>query len=859
MFAVALYHWFFPGQARRCVVSAYACERKSRLMASEEKRSPGGALDAIRGEYLSHGDAFPVLKGRTAQVDDAVIAAYSSTLGCVMNGGVAITAVGGYGRKELFPHSDIDILILVKKPPDRGPEKDALSAFLRLLWDGGYRVSQSVRPVEECCTITEGNFELTVSLLDHRLLAGDSVLYGQLQERFGKFLAAEKREVVKRLCRMARSRHAKFHNTIYRLEPDLKEHPGGLRDLQTIRWLRPFRETEPEAGLDLRAKGFFYSVRCFLHYRANRDSNVLNFEAQDELAHAPFSRTSDPAQWMEDYFRHASSIWRAANAEMEISESLERSLLANFRDWRSRLSNSEFTVSRDRILLRNPGDLVGDPDLVLRLFLFRARHGVTLAVDTEQRLKDHLAQINPGLGHPRPLAAFWKELASLPHFVDALREMHETGVLAALIPEWERIEHRVTRDFYHQYTVDEHTLVTLDVLANLPLQKEASERRFGELHAESKDLHWMLFLALLLHDIGKGSGKDHSVASVALAREVVARMGVEETARDLILFLIEHHLALSSLMQTRDLNDPATARLAAGKVKTIERLRLLTLMTYADISAVNPTAMSPWRKEQLWRLYRVAARELTGALTGEGTESAPEEAYGKVGPQMREFLEGLPSRYVWTHTAEQAEAHSALYERAKQSGYALEIVRREGIYRLSVAAPDRPFLFASIAGGLASFGLNIVKAEAYSNKHGYIVDGFAFSDPGRSLELNPPEMERLKMILGRVVTGEARPEDLLKYRPKRSAPSKLGAIKPSVSCDREMSAVASVYEVIAQDRPGLLFDLAAAISRAGCNIEVVLVDTEAHKAIDVFHVSKGGSKLSSQDLEALRAALLEAC
>lgn len=828
-------------------------------MASEAKRGPGGALHAIQSEYLACGNAYPALQGRTNIVDEAVIAAYVSTLGRAADGGVAIMPVGGYGRKELFPHSDIDILVLVRKPPEPGPEKDALSDFLRLLWDGGYRVSQSVRPIEECCAITEGNIELTVSLLDHRLLVGDPVLYGQLRERFSRFLHTEKREIVKWLCRMARSRHAKFHNTIYRLEPDLKEHPGGLRDLQTIRWLAPFRNAEPETGVDQRAKEFLYSVRCFLHYRAGRDSNLLNFEAQDDLAQAPFSKTKDPAKWMEDYFRHASALWRAANAEMELSESLERSLLANFRDWRSRLSNAEFTVSRDRILLRNPGDLVAGPDIVLRLFLFRARHGVPLAVETEQRLKDHLGRIGPDLGHPRPLIAFWKDLASLPYFADALREMHETGVLSALIPEWSRIEHRVTRDFYHQYTVDEHTLVSLDVLASLPLQKEPGKRRFAELYAESQGLHWLLSLALLLHDVGKGSGKDHSIASAELAGEVLARMGAGEGDRDLVLFLIEHHLALSSLMQTRDLNDPATARLAAGKLKTIERLKLLTLMTYADISAVNPAAMSPWRTEQLWRLYRVVSRDLTGGLTSDVVESAPEEAYGKVSTPMREFLQGLPSRYVWTHTAGQAEAHCALYGRAKQAGYALEIVRREGVYRLTVAAPDRPFLFASIAGGLASFGLNILKAEAYSNRQGYIIDGFAFSDPGRSLELNPPEMERLKMILGRVVTGEARPEDLLKYRPKRSAPSKLGAIRPSVSCDLEMSAVASVYEVVAQDRPGLLFDLASAISRAGCNIEVVLVDTEAHKAIDVFHVSKDGARLSPGDLESLSAALLEAC
>jgi [protein-PII] uridylyltransferase len=818
----------------------------------------------IREHFLATGQPAPVLKRRTALMDETVLEAFGPTLSQVMPEGVALMAVGGYGRRELFPHSDIDLIVLVRRALEAQPQKDALSELLRLLWDAGLRVSQSVRTMDECCSVIEGNFELTISLLDHRLLGGDRALYGQFRERFSRFLVSERRDLMRRLCRLTRSRHARHHETIYRLEPDVKEHPGGLRDLQTIRWLRLLREAGDVQGstpesIDLRAAELLYSIRCFLHYRANRDANQLTFEAQDDLTHAPFSSWNDPAEWMQAYFRHGRSLWRAVCFELEASESQDRSLLANFRDWRSRLSNAEFTVSRDRVFLKNPHGLEIDPELPLRLFLFIGRHGVPLAMETERRIEESLPSLAKYYLSPRPVAPFWREFFALPKAVQAIRAMHDTGFLSALMPEWERIEHRVTRDFYHQYTVDEHTLVALDVLSSVAEAKDPATARYAELLTESADEAWLLRLAILLHDMGKGSGRDHSEEAVRLAGVVLERMGFDAADADTVAFLIGHHLYLSSMMQSRDLDDPATARAAAHQLKTIERLRLLTLLTYADISAVNSTAMSPWRMEQLWRLYRLTARELTGSLTTERIGTEPSEAFTKASPDVREFLDGLPSRYLWTHTLAEAEAHTALYRRSKDAGFALQITRREGIYHISIVAADRPFLFASIAGALSSFGLNILKAEAFANRRGSIVDSFTFADPGRTLDLNPPELERLRVVLGRVVLGEVRAEDLLKYRPPKPAPSRLGVIIPGVSVDNEVSPVATVCEVIAQDRPGLLYDLAAAISRAGCNIEVVLVDTEAHKAIDVFHVTESGAKLEPNAAESLKDMLLLAC
>lgn len=809
-------------------------------------------LEEIRLRFTENGLAEPVLRQRTEAVDDAVLQAFATTLAPAASEGLTLLAVGGYGRKELFPFSDVDLLVLVRRSLAEESLKPAISEFLRILWDSGLRVSQSVRSLDDCCRIHEGNFELTVSLLDERMLAGDPVLYGQLREGLTRFVRGDRRELQRRLCRMARSRHHRYHDTIYRLEPDIKEAPGGMRDYQTARWLRRLREEAQEEDGDPRPFEFIASARCFLHFHARRDANLLNFESQDEISATPFSSHQDPAQWMRQYFRHASVIWRNGLLELEAAESLERPLLSSFRDWRSRLSNSEFTVSRDMVFLRNPHELETDLELPLRLFRFVAKHGIPMARQTEQRLIT-----TPGARLEADVS-FWKDILSQPHAVAGLRAMAATQFLTALLPEWEKIDHLVVRDFYHEYTVDEHTLVALEVLEELGDQAPPERKRFADLMEECQKSQWVLRFALLLHDIGKGSGRDHTGESTRLASEILKRNGFSAEDNETILFLIEQHLALSSAIQNRDLADPQTARSVAAVLKTAERLKLLVLLTFADISAVNPTSMTPWRMEQLWRAYRITLREMNRELT-EADDESPESVYGEVTGSVAQFLEGLPWRYLWTHDRPQAETHAALFDTAKYSGVALDVEKRAGVWKLSIVTMDRPFLFASIAGVLSCFGMNILTAEAFTNAHGAVIDTFTFADPGSSLDLNPPELERLKQTLRKVALGTVHVEDLLRHRPVKAPPSRLGAIQPAVSIDSAVSSAATVLEVVAQDRPGLLYHLASALSRAGCNIEVVLVDTEAHKAIDVFHITKEGAKLSPEDEAAVAESLREAC
>jgi [protein-PII] uridylyltransferase len=326
-------------------------------------------------------------------------------------------------------------------------------------------------------------------------------------------------------------------------------------------------------------------------------------------------------------------------------------------------------------------------------------------------------------------------------------------------------------------------------------------------------------------------------------------LATPEADRATVEFLIEKHLVLSSVMTSRDLSEPATARLLSAQVETIERLKLLTMLTYADISAVNPQAMTPWRLEQLWRAYLLAHEELTRELGTSRIHDAP-----GVDPEKAQFLEGLPTRYLRTHTAAEIDGHFALARQLQSRPVAIEILHERSTYRLTLLTRDRPALFAPVAGAISSFGLNILKAEAFSNAQGVVVDTFTFSDPHRTLELNPPEVDRLRGIVRKVVEGKQEATKLLRGRPKPLLSAR-ARLKPSVAFNNEASETATLIEIVAEDRPGLLYDLARTITELGCNIEVVLIDTEAHKALDVFYVGKISGEVEGR----LKSALIAAC
>ncbi len=769
-----------------------------------------------------------VLAERTASCEATIRSAYASALEGKL--ACAVVAVGGFGRAELFPHSDVDILLLVESAAAAQSAKADLSAFLRNLWDTGLRLSHSVHTVEECCQIHDGNTELSISLLDQRPLIGASSLYGKLEKNLPEFLRAKTNVLTRRLAELTRSRHSKYHATIYHLEPDIKDTPGGLRDLHLVQWFGKLlgRSFPPELQA---SRDFLFFLRYGLHTRAGRDRNILDFETQDALS-------AQPEELMRDYYRHARAIYRYASRMMEAAESThDKGLLEHFRNWRGRLSNSDFTVSRDQVLARSPQQLRSDLALVLRLFAFTGRHGLSLAADTEARLMEF---------HTQPEAMQWPQVVTLmrlPKAAWAMRQMHATRVLDQILPEWKEIECLVVRDFYHRYTVDEHTIVALEMI------EPPHDERLKNLMEETGRIE-LLRLALIFHDIGKGGG-DHVRASALISRSVLTRWNAPLEDIETVEFLVRHHITMSALMSKRDLSDPETARELANQVGTVENLKLLTLLTYADISAVYPGAMTPWRLEQLWRLYTATHEELTRELETERIARQGET------PEETAFLEGFPARFLRTHSKAEITQLLALSRVQATDKAAVAVDRHHGAWRATILAGDRPFLFASLAGTLAAFGFNILKAEAFSNARGMILDTFAFEDPHRNLEQNPEEVDRLQRSLVRTALGKQDVQKLLEsrkraHRRKRNLPSK-------VSLTNDAVPSATLVEVAAEDRPGLLYDLANAISSAGCDIDVVLIDTEAHKALDVFYLKQNGGQVPQATQLVLKQGLLAAC
>jgi [protein-PII] uridylyltransferase len=816
------------------------------------------SIAPLQEHFLATGDAMTALAERTAQVDHLILDTAEKLLFPCVESGVALLAVGGYGRRQLFPFSDIDLLLLFENERLMTRCREALSAFLQHLWDAGLRMSHSARTPSECCEVHDRNTELNVSLLDQRFLAGDRVLYASLASRFPRFVHANRDALLRNLAQLTRDRHSKYANTFYHLEPNVKDTPGGLRDYQLICWLEQLRQTDSarlaaaEPSPVLRdAFHFLARLRCYLHCHSGRDNNVLSFDAQDAIADA--WQHTDAAPWMRDYYRHARNVYRAAGRALEAGESEASSLFAQLRDWRSRVGNAEFGVHRERVLFREPQRLEVEPELALRLYAFIARHGMRAADDAVQRVEARRARLRDHFTPPQDLWPPFSEILTLDHTPLAVRGMYDSGLLTAMFPELERIECLVIRDFYHRYTVDEHTLVTLQNLWALRDAEDGPLRGFRDLLTEVRDPAPLAF-ALLFHDSGKGMSEDHVEGSTRLAAEATARIRMPESERETVLFLIQRHLVLSAAMQSRDLFDPKTLVDVAHQVGTVERLRLLTLMTYADISAVNPTVMTAWRAQQLWQLYLTVYNELTRELETERIGAIP------AGPPERvQFLEGFPTRYLRTHGEAEIDQHMALAARSRAKGMAVEIHKLDGAWQLTLVASDRPGLFASVAGTLSAFGMNILKAEAFANRRADVLDTFTFADPLRALDLNPSEADRLRATVERVLAGKADPAELLRNRPKPSPPSRKARIAGRVNFDNAASNTATLIEIVAEDRPGLLYDLARAITGNGGNIEVVLIDTQAHKAIDVFYVTSGGAKLPAEKqavlAEALRTAI----
>lgn len=840
-------------------------------------------MERLSSDFFEDGDGLRAVARRTETVDDIVRGRFEEVFGGPAD--IAAIAVGGYGRNELFPHSDIDLLLLFRRNRDVPQHKDRIAELLALLWDSKLRVSHSVRDPGECARLAPDNTELHISLLDTRFVAGDQGFAEEFRSAtLPKFYLREQKPLLRSLAEAAQRRHRSFGRTPYHLEPNLKEGPGGLRDYHLARWVaqlsniapnrlptsEEFLPRRPEWDID-EAKRFLFAVRCYLHHYYGRDKNLLSYDMQDAIAHAGAGKvypdTGGVADLMRVFFRFTRSIHRLALRLVDEASAPPNALLAILRRRKSRLSNRDFSVTRGQIYFHAPRALESQPDLALAAFAFQARHGLPLAEQTERRLRNRLSGL---AAHFDAAATHWpvlRDVLLLPHTYRALEAMRESGVLYTLFPDFELIDCLVIRDFYHRYTVDEHTLVTIKVLKELDGAKAALDQRFAGLLREvaRKDL---LYFALLFHDVGKGvQGSRHDDASAEFAAKAMRRVGLADPQdRETVLYLVREHLSMSEVMTKRDLSETAVLDDFKRRVGTLERLRLLTLLTYADTVGVNPGSVTSWRKELLWRLYlgvyAVFQRDHEDKRIQPDTEAACLELAADESQKQRlkRFLRGFPERYLRTRSAEEVLWHASLARDLEQDQASVSISRREGHYEIVVLGWERPFLFAALCAAIASAGLNIEHAEAFSNASGLILDSFRVTaSPGRpSEDFDPSELERFEQRLRRVSEGRLDASELLRAR--RPVPRRRRAARPpNVSFDNDTSAKASIFYVQADDRSQLLYDLASVFSQHACDIDVVLSQTQGQRAIDVFYLRQERAKLSEEACRTLQAALLEAC
>ncbi|HEX9111662.1 MAG TPA: [protein-PII] uridylyltransferase, partial [Terriglobales bacterium] len=824
------------------------------------------------------------LARRTGLVDTILLRLWSEIISSDPQGpkNFALVATGGVGRGWLFPHSDIDLLFLHAGSDTETALKDPIRRFSQELWDLRLKLSPGTRTLAECERFDPNNVEFAISLLDCRYLAGDRDLFTRLHDKVvPRLVARECQKLIQNLSEITRARHHKFGNTVFHLEPNVKDGPGGLRDYNVAYWLALISAMEKlrmwpdpktllpvssrralEAALD-----FQMSARCFLHFRYGRHDNTLSWEAQDEAAARKIGASdleiATAADWMRVYFGHARAVHRVCTQLQEEIPAAWSSLYKQLQGWRTRVSSPDFSVVDGLVFLPQP-DALQDPEMLLKLFHFMAQHGLKLSTTTEYRIE----QVLPALAATPPRGAelwlYLQETLVQPHAADALRAMNALRLLPLLLPEMKGIEALVVRDFYHRYTVDEHSFLAIEHLHRLKESKSELDRRFGELLGELEQPE-LLYLALLLHDSGKAApDQSHIDGSLQLTDTCADRLDLDPVDRETLRYLVGSHLEMSAAMR-RDVFDPGNVKSFAERVGVPERLKMLCLMTYADIKAVNPEALTPWRADNLWQLYIAAANHLSRSADERvhtddtGSNLAHLRSLAPVaGKKINTFLEGLPQRYLRIHAASDVLMHAEMAGQLGSDGVQLSLKQVRHWYELTLITTDRPFLFASVSGALAAWGMNIVKANAFSNAAGVVVDTFYFTDRFRTLELNVQEWERLKKNIAAAVKGEADVARMLRDRLKsEKANGTKVKIETQIEFDDHCSAHSTLMQVLTQDRPGLLYKMCSQISKHDCNIEIALIETEGQMAIDVLYLTSGGAKLDQEREAALGRALRE--
>ena len=779
---------------------------------------------------------------------------------------VAVAALGGYGRRALCLQSDIDLLIVFGGRIGRSEER-FVKAVLHPLWDLRLTVGHQVRVLADFERPERDNPEFLLALLDARLLAGDEAVFLPAQERFRGSSADRREELLEALLQLTEQRHLAFNGTIYQLEPDVKEAPGGLRDVWAARALLTLRDVPVEPyAIDrdrlAQAEDFLLRIRSVLHVEAGRNLNVLSHDLQELAAERLRYQGAQPQQRVEAlmsaYFRHARHVARAFERARRASGPAER-------------DSTRITLSANLELTANGIDFADGPRAASQpaswLAVFEAALERRMPVSDEalDLFERHGARYTPYdfLPTPADRQRMLRFLRPRPGLYARLSEMHDCGLLPHLFPEFQAISNRVIRDFYHKYTVDEHTLLTVRGLERLLNPTQPSRQRFssilGELHAPE-----ILVLALLFHDVGKWKDDNHADESVRMVQTVLDRLGVPADQRLDVEFLIGQHLQMSRAAFRRDSEDPAVVRQFATLVGTEERLKMLCLMTVVDVEAVSTETLTAFREELLWRLYVDTYNQLTLGYGDEMIErgQAALAALQAKRPadldeaELTHFLEGLPQRYLAMFDADRVYRHAKLARDLHPDAVHLFLEQKGEVWELAVVTLDKPYLFSRISGVLSYFGMDILRGSAMSNRSQVVLDVFQFTDHDGFFRFNQGAIPQFEALLRDVVAGRQDVTALLERREsgfrRRSGPQR---VAPIVYFDQEHSQRYTVLEIVAQDAIGLLYRVSRVISRHGCDVDLVLISTEGTKAIDVFHLTKAEAKLSEPAQMALKQDL----
>jgi [protein-PII] uridylyltransferase len=807
----------------------------------------------------------------------------------------AVVALGGYGRGELAPYSDLDILFLY--PNRRALQTRRLvEQILRLLWDAGITVGPSFRSVSDCVTAAHSDPHLQTALVSTRLLAGNGSIYDSLLQALEKDRRKRGDAYIAAILREQAARYAKFGAAVCLQEPNIKESPGGLRDLHTALWvgytrygcrtLHELRDhdiiSEAERRTAARAASFLWRVRYAAHLSTRRKTERLALDLQTTLAREFGYKKSAyllaSEKFMRDYYHHARELNLFSETLLARASESERKASRRWGRKLSRTPTEPLSISNGRVQLEGKDELLtGNPMLLFDAFALAQAADVPLS----QTLRDAMRQSLPGVdGNFRRSAegslAFMKLLARRGRGGYVLRLMHEIGFLTRFLPQFGRISLLIQHDLYHHYTVDEHTLKALEALDELYASQDKQRAHLRSIFDEIED-PGLLYLSILLHDIGKGRGRGHIPRGAKIAELICKRLGLSELDAAKVVLIVNEHVAMAQLAQRRDLNEPHVVTDFAARMGTLDALNVLLLLTYSDLNAVAPGVWSEWKSTLLWELYRRARTVLTG------TDAPPDETEktARFKEQMANALEGslalsdverhvalLPDRYVRVTRPGAAAIHLHLIKELK-ADVTSEIFARRWMRlgrestELTVCTKDRHGLCADIAGALAAHGVEILSAELNTREDGIAIDVFMLREASTHHAIDLQRYPAIERSLRKAITGESDVAALVERWRTRNAPRKRNVARdagprnpPQVACDNEASQSSTLIEVHAVDEPGLAYKIASALAALGLDIVCAKIATEKSDALDVFYVTDGdGMKLSQSRMQSVQVTL----